>query len=323
MGDPVLGYALSSEEHGPISLVENATRAEAAGFSFACISDHFHPWTDMQGQSPFVWTVLGAIARETEALEIATGVTCPSARMHPALVAQAAATAACLLPGRFALGVGTGENLNEHVVGLRWPGVEERLEMLEEAVDVIRQLWTGEDVTVRGTYVTVDRARLYTLPDELPPILVAAAGPKAAETAGRIGDGLVSTAPDSELVSCFQGRGGEGRPVYGQLTVCWAEDEDEALETVLRWWPNAGLEGELGQELPTPAHFEQATATVRAEDLAKIIIHGPDPEPYHEAIAEFADAGFDHVYLHQVGPDQDGFFAFFEKHLAKAGARAL
>jgi coenzyme F420-dependent glucose-6-phosphate dehydrogenase len=320
---PRLGYALSSEEHAPDALVRNAVLAEQAGFSYAFVSDHFHPWTDTQGQSPFVWTVLGAIARETESLWLATGVTCPILRIHPALVAQAAATAAALLPRRFALGVGTGENLNEHVVGARWPAADERREMLEEAIEVMRLLWTGEDVTYRGRHVTVDRARIYTLPDEPPPVLVAAGGPQAAELAGRAGDGLVATAPDRELVKRFEQAGEDGqRPRYGQLTVCWAESADEALETARRWWPNAALEGELGQELPTPAHFEQAVATVRAEDLAEKVVHGPDPSPYREAIAAFADAGFDHVYLHQVGPDQEGFIDFFARELAPELARA-
>jgi G6PDH family F420-dependent oxidoreductase len=321
---PLLGYALSSEEHAPDALVRNAALAEQAGFSYAFISDHFHPWTDTQGQSPFVWTVLGAIARETESLRLATGVTCPIVRIHPALVAQAAATVAALLPGRFALGVGTGENLNEHVVGARWPGAGERREMLEEAIEVMRLLWTGEDVTFRGRHVTVDRARIYTLPHEPPAVLVAASGPQAAELAGRVGDGLVATAPDRELVEAFEQErhDGEERPRYGQLTVCWAESDEEALEIARRWWPNAGLEGELGQELPTPAHFEQAAATVRAEDLAEKVVHGPDPGPYREAIAAFADAGFDHVYLHQVGPDQQGFIDFFARELTPELARA-
>jgi G6PDH family F420-dependent oxidoreductase len=313
-----LGYALSSEEHAPDDLVRHAVRAEESGFSYAFISDHFHPWTDRQGQSPFVWIVIGAIARETETLRLATGVTCPTIRLHPAVVAQAAATAAALLSGRFSLGLGTGENLNEHVVGVRWPSAEERRELLEEAIEVIRLLWSGELVTHRGAHYTVDRARLYTLPDEPPPILVAAAGPEAAELAGRVGDGLVSTAPDGKLVDSFAEAGGRGKPRYGQLTVCWAESEDSALETAFDWWPNAALQGELGQELPLPAHFEQAAATVRAADVAETIVLGPDPEPYLRAIDEFADAGFDHVYLHQVGPDQKGFLRFFERELASA-----
>src|SRR6266480_606206 len=193
-----IGYALASEEHGPNDLVRNARAAEEAGFTFALISDHFHPWVDTQGQSPFVWSVIGAIAQATERLELGTGLTCPTTRIHPAIIAHAAATVAAMMPGRFFLGVGTGENLNEHVTGARWPLPWERLEMLEEAVDVIRKLWSGEEITHRGEHYTVEEARLYTLPDERPEIYVAASKPQAAELAGRIGDGLISTAPNEE-----------------------------------------------------------------------------------------------------------------------------
>ncbi len=315
---PELGYALSSEEHGPDALVRSAVLAEEVGFSFAVVSDHFHPWTDQQGESPFVWTVIGAIARETEALYLATGVTCPTMRLHPAVIAQAAATAGALMPGRFALGVGTGENLNEHVIGRRWPSAGERRQMLAEAVEVIRLLWSGELVSHHGNHYTVDRARLYTLPNELPPILFAAGGKQAAELAGRLGDGLVSTAADADLVRAFEQAGGTRHPRYGQLTVCWAETEDEAVETAHRWWPNVALRGALGQELALPVHYEQACAVVRREDVAETMVLGPDPAPYLDAVLEYADAGFDHVYLHQVGPDQQGFLRFFERELSPA-----
>ena len=315
---PELGYALSSEEQGPEALVRNAVMAEEAGFSFAVVSDHFHPWIDQQGESPFVWTVIGAIARATEALYLATGVTCPTMRVHPAVIAQAAATAGALMPGRFALGVGTGENLNEHVTGQRWPSAGERRQMLAEAVEVIRLLWSGELVSHRGNHYTVDRARLYTLPEELPPILFAAGGKKAAELAGQLGDGLVSTAPDGDLVQAFEQAGGTRHPRYGQLTVCWAATEDEGAETARRWWPNAALRGALGQELALPDHYEQACAVVRREDVAETVVHGPDAEAYLDAIREYAAAGFDHVYLHQVGPDQEGFLRFFERELSPA-----
>ena len=319
-----LGYALSSEEHTPRDLVRNAVAAEEAGFTFALISDHFHPWIDQQGQSPFVWSVIGAIANATEGLRLGTGVTCPTMRIHPAILAQAAATAASLMPGRFFFGIGTGENLNEHVLGLRWPPPEERLEMLEEAVEVIRELWKGEYTTHRGKHYTVSQARIYSLPDELPPIAIAAAAPKAAELAGRIGDAFISVAPEAELVGRFEAAGGAGKPTYGQLTVCWAESEDEAIETAHTWWPNAGLEGELSQELPLPRHFEQAVETLTPEQVAEVVVCGPDPEKHRAKIREFVDAGFDHVYIHQVGPDQEGFIRFCERELlagAAVGAR--
>jgi coenzyme F420-dependent glucose-6-phosphate dehydrogenase len=309
-----IGYTLSSEEHRPGDLVKFAAGAEAAGFRFALISDHFHPWTDAQGQSPFVWTVLGGVARATERLRVGTGVTCPTARIHPALVAHAAATVADMMPGRFFLGVGSGENLNEHILGDAWPPAGIRLRMLEEAVAIIRQLFTGDLVTHDGEYFTLHTARLYTLPEQPPPIMVAASGPMAAEVAGQIGDGLISTAPDSKVVDVYRRNGGQG-PRYGQLHVCYGRDESEAVETAHRQWINAAIGGELGQELPLPANFEQAGKTVRPEDVAEKVVCGPDPERHIAKIREYADAGFDHVYVHQIGADQDGFFRFYAEEV--------
>jgi G6PDH family F420-dependent oxidoreductase len=307
---PEIGYSLSSEEHRPRDLVRFAAAAEASGFRFALISDHFHPWTDAQGQSPFVWSVLGGIARATDHLRVGTGVTCPTTRVHPAIVAHAAATVADMLPGRFFLGVGSGENLNEHILGDAWPPAGIRLRMMEEAVAIIRELFTGDLVTHDGEYYTLHTARLYTLPEQPPPIMVAASGPKAAEVAGRIGDGLVSVAPNPEVVGQYRKHGGDG-PRYGQIHVCWAADEAQAVETAHRQWVNAAVPGELGQELPLPAHFEQAGKNVRPEDVAEIVVCGPDPERHRAEIAKYADAGFDHIYVHQVGPDQEGFFRFY------------
>ena len=310
-----IGYALSSEEFSPTALVRNAQRAEEAGFTFALISDHYHPWIDRQGQSAFVWGVIGGIAQVTERLHLGTGVTCPTFRMHPAIVAQAAATAATMMPGRFFLGVGTGENLNEHILGDRWPPHDVRLDMLEEAVEIIRLLWEGGTQTYRGDYYVVEDARVYTLPDELPAIVVAASGPKMAEAAGRFGDGLCSTAPEQELVERFTAAGGNGKPRYGQFAVCWAPDEATARRTAFEYWPNAGLTGELSQILPTPAHFEQAVQMVREEDVAEGIVCGPDPARHLEQIQRYIDAGFDHVYIHQIGPDQEGFCQFYAQEI--------
>jgi G6PDH family F420-dependent oxidoreductase len=315
-----LGYALSSEEHRPLDLIRHARQAEGHGFTFALISDHFHPWIDRQGQSPFVWSVAGGIAATTDALRLGTGVTCPTIRIHPAIVAQAAATAADMMPGRFFLGVGTGENLNEHVLGARWPSASERLEMLEEAVEVMRLLWRGETCSFEGKHYRVEDARIYTLPSDPIDVVVAASGPEAAELAGRVGDGLVSTSPDLELVEAFREAGGTG-PVYGQLTVCWADTEEEARRTALEWWPNGGLEGPLSQELPLPAHFEEAAAMVTEEDIAETVVCGPAAELHLEGIARFVDAGFDHVYVHQVGPDQEGFFEHYARDVLPAVAR--
>jgi coenzyme F420-dependent glucose-6-phosphate dehydrogenase len=309
------GYALSSEEHLPNDLVRYAQRAESAGFTFAAISDHYHPWVDQQGQSPFVWSVLGAIAHATTSLNLGTGVTCPTVRIHPAIIAQAAATVSAMMPGRFFLGVGSGENLNEHILGDHWPPAPVRQDMLAEAVAVIRQLWEGGYQSFDGTYYTVENARIYTLPEEPPGIIVAAAGPSAATLAAEVGDGLWTVSPDAELVQTFEQAGGSG-PRYGQVTLCWAADEDEAKKTAYDWWPNAGIGGELSQELPLPRHFQQAAQLVTPDDLAEKLPLGPDPERHVERIKEFVDAGYDHVYIHQIGPDQEGFFNFFEKELA-------
>jgi G6PDH family F420-dependent oxidoreductase len=322
-----LGYSLSSEEHAPTDLVRWARRAEETGFTFALISDHFHPWTDRQGNSPFVWSVLGAIANATERLRIGTGVTCPTMRIHPAIVAHAAATTAALMPDRFFLGVGTGENLNEHVLGQKWPPPDVRLEMLEEAIEVIRRLWEGGMRDHRGRYYTVENARLYTLPRRPPPLMVAASGTRAAQLAGRLGDGLIGTAPKAELLERFEQAGGGGKPRYGQVAVCWARTEAEARRTALEWWPNTALEGQLNVELPLPEHFEQATALVREEHVAENVVCGPDPERHLAQIRKFADAGYDHVYVHQIGPDQEGFFQFYAREimprLARGAAGAL
>jgi coenzyme F420-dependent glucose-6-phosphate dehydrogenase len=314
---PEIGYALSSEEHPPNDLVRYGRLAEEAGFGHALISDHYHPWVDKQGHSPFVWSVIGGLSQATERLRVGTGVTCPTIRTHPAIIAQAAATSAVMLPGRFSLGLGTGENLNEHILGDRWPSGEVRLEMLEEAIAVIQLLWQGGYQSHRGRYYTVEEARIYTLPDEPPPILVAAGKPEAAELAGRC-DGLISTSPEAELVEAFESGGGKGKPRYGQVTVCWAEDEEQAKRTAHEWWPNAAIEGDLAQELPLPRHFEQAAEMATADDVAELVVCGPDAEAHLAMISEFAEAGFDHVYVHQVGPDQEGFLDFYAREVIPA-----
>ncbi len=310
-----LGYALSSEEHGPNDLVRNAKAAEDAGFTFALISDHYHPWVDAQGQSPFVWSVIGGIAQATERLRLGTGVTCPTIRIHPAIIAQAAATSAVMMEGRFFLGVGTGEELNEHILGDRWPAPQVRLEMLEEAIEVMRLLWQGGYQSHAGKHFTVEQARIYTLPDEPPPIAVAAAQPKAAELGGRLGDAFVGVAPEAELIEEFEQAGGKGKPRYGQVTVCYAETEDQARKTALEVWPNAGLEGPLSQELAIPSHYEAAAKLLSEDDVAETVICGPDAERHLEAIREYEQAGYDHVYVHQVGRDQESFLRFYAEEI--------
>jgi G6PDH family F420-dependent oxidoreductase len=308
-----IGYTLSSEERGPSELVENAVAAENAGFEYALVSDHYHPWTTTQGESPFVWSTLGGVATATDSLQVGTGVTCPTVRIHPAILAQATATTAALFDGQFFFGVGTGENLNEHVLGDRWPPYDRRMEMLEEAVAVIRKLWTGENVTHYGDHYTVENARLFTLPEEPPPVYVSGTGPKSASAAGSFGDGLVSTAPKEKVVERYRAAG-DG-PTYGQLTVCYADSKDEARATAHEYWPNAAIGGELGQELPSPRHFEQAAEMVTEDDVADRVACGPDPDTHIDEIESFVDAGFDHVYVHQVGPEQEAFMEFYEREI--------
>ena len=318
--DVTVGYALSSEEHAPLDLVRNARLAEEYGFGYALISDHFHPWTERQGHASFVWSVIGGIAAQTQHLAIGTGVTCPTIRIHPAIIAHAAATAAAMLPERFFLGLGAGENLNEYVLGDRWPAVAERRRMLAEAIGIIRELWTGEEVSHQGEHVRVENARLYTRPESPPPIYVAASGELSAELAGRQGDGLIATGPDPELVKTFRAAGDRdstapAAPRYGQLTVCWARSEADARRTALEWWPTAALHGELSVELPLPAHYEQATMDVTEDQVAAQIVCGPESRAALEAIAANTSAGFDHVYIRQVGPDQAGFMRFYAEEI--------
>jgi coenzyme F420-dependent glucose-6-phosphate dehydrogenase len=318
-----LGFAISSEEHTPLDLVRWAERAEQVGFGFALISDHYHPWIDRQGHSPFVWGLIGAISQRTERLVLGTGVTAPIIRTHPAIIAQAAATAACLMPGRFFLGVGTGENLNEHILGDKWPPADTRLEMLEEAIEVMRLLWEGGQQSFEGNYYVVENARVYDLPDEPVQVMVAASGEKAAELAGRVGDGFIGTSAKKELVGAFDAAGGAGKPRYGQLSVCWAESEEEAVRTAHEWWPTAGMGGQLSTELALPSLFEAAAELVTPDQVKESIVCGPDAGPVREKLAEYEDAGYTHVYIHQIGPDQEGFFKFAERELLResVGAR--
>jgi G6PDH family F420-dependent oxidoreductase len=303
-----IGYFLSSEETAPRELVRQARMAEQAGFDGLWISDHFHPWNDQQGHSPFVWSVIGAIAEATSRVKLTTAVTCPTMRMHPAIVAQAAATSALLLEGRFALGLGTGEALNEHILGDRWPETEERLEMLEEAVEVIRTLWQGGMQSHRGRHYRVENARVYDLPEQAPPILISAFGPKATQLAARIGDGLCTVAPVEQAVDEFRQRAGADKLVAGAVKVCWGEDEKAARRTAHRLWPNDVLPGELSQILPTPAHFEQGSELVTEAMVAESITCGPDLERHAKAMREYEHAGFDELYVQQIGGEHERFF---------------
>jgi G6PDH family F420-dependent oxidoreductase len=304
------GYFLSTEEFGPADLIEQARMAEQAGFQALWISDHYHPWNDKQGQSPFVWSVIGALS-EAVSLPIETAVTCPTVRIHPAVVAQAAATSAVLTNGRFRLGVGTGEALNEHILGGAWPPTYIRLEMLEEAIQVMRRLFSGEEVNHRGPHYTVENARLYTVPDEPVPIDISGFGSKATSLASRVGDGYITMMPEESMVEQFRKGGGGTKPVSGGTKVCYGPDRDAAVRTVRKLWPNQLLPGEMGQILPSPRHFEQLEPLITEQMVRENTVCGDDVDEHVSALAAFTEAGFDRVYVNQIGPDQRGFFDFY------------
>ena len=308
------GYKLSAEGFGPKELVRQAKLAEASGFDFVDISDHYHPWLDSQGHSPFAWTVLGAIAASTESLRLVTGVTCPTVRYHPAIIAQAAATLAIVSEGRFTLGVGSGERLNEHVVGRGFPAVADRQAMLREALEIIRLLWQGGYQSYRGEWLDLEDARVFDLPDALPLIAVAAGGPDAAELAAELGDGMFGVDPDPELFGAYRGAGGTG-PAYGEVGLAWAETEDAAVTAAFETsrWSLTGWK--VMSELPNPVNFEAAAQVVKPEDVAEAMPCGPDAAKHLAAIREYEDVGYDHVVLANNGPDPDGFMDFFAREL--------
>jgi G6PDH family F420-dependent oxidoreductase len=295
-----VGYFLSAEEYTPDQLVEQAVLAEEAGFDALWISDHFHPWNDAQGQSPFVWSVIGAISQRC-GLPLTTAVTCPIMRLSPVIVAQAAATAAVMLGGRFRLGVGTGEALNEHILGDVWPVAGVRGAMLEEAVGLIRQLWQGDFVDHHGRYFTAEQARIYTLPEEPPEIHLSGFGPESTRLAAEIGDGYITTSPDPELPQLFRELSG-GKPVSGGFKVAYAPTADEGADHAHRLWANSGLPGELAQVLPSPRHFEQASTLVTEEMTRESVVCGADPKRHRAAFDLYLSTGFDEIYVGDMGP---------------------
>jgi len=313
------GYTLMCEQTGPKQLVADAQRAEDAGFDFAVISDHYFPWLDEQGHSPYAWSVLGAVAHATERLGLMTYVTCPIRRYHPAVVAQKAATIQLLSDGRFTLGLGAGENLNEHVVGGGWPLAKVRHEMLTEAVEIIRALFDGGYVDYRGKHFDVEAAKLWDLPEEAPPIGLAVSGPSSCELAGRLADVVVAVEPDADLLAQFDQAGGAGKPRVGQVPLCYDTDETAARQRAheqFRWfaggWP-------VNAELPGPPSFDAASQFATEDDVAEQIACGPDVDRHVASIKEFVDAGFTHVALVQVGGgQQDEFNQWAEAKLLPA-----
>lgn len=310
-----VGFKLFAEAFGPRELVDQAIRAEQAGFDFVEISDHFHPWLYSHGHSPFVWSVLGSIAERTDHIGLITGVTCPTIRVHPAIVAQAAATTALLSEGRFTLGVGSGERLNEHVVGKGWPNAARRHEMLREAIQIIRLLWSGGYHSYDGRYLTLEDAQVFDLPEEPPRIIVAAGGEQAALLAAKEGDGLFCTEPSKALTRVYQDTGGNG-PRYAEVPLAWATNEGDAMDSARELFRFALTGWKVQSELPNPINFEAATALISRDAMRDVFACGPDPDKHMQVVRDFATAGFDHLCLVNAGPDPEGFFDFFEQELS-------
>ncbi|MBX6357624.1 MAG: TIGR03557 family F420-dependent LLM class oxidoreductase [Micromonosporaceae bacterium] len=315
-----IGYTLSCEEFSPAALLEQARMAEQAGFEGFWISDHYHPWLDAQGHSAFVWSMVGALSQVSR-LPVTTAVTCPTVRIHPAVVAQAAATSAVLHEGRFVLGVGSGEALNEHIFGGPWPGAQVRQEMLEEAVEVMRKLWAGGFVDHRGRHYTVENARVYTLPEQAPKVYVSGFGRRSVDLAARIGDGYISTKPDADLVRRFRERGGGQKPAQAGFKACYAASAEDAARIAHQRWRNEALPGELSQVLPSPRHFEQASQLVTPQMLTEQYALGPDPQRHLAMIEQFAEAGYDELYVANIGPHHREFFELYSRQVLPALAR--
>jgi G6PDH family F420-dependent oxidoreductase len=311
-----IGFKLFAEGFDPKEIVRQAVRAEEVGFDFVEVSDHFHPWLEEQGHSGFAWSMLASIAAQTETLGLATGVTCPFVRYHPAIIAQAAATTQILSDGRFSLGVGAGERLSEHIVGRGWPEVGNRHRMFRESLEMIRELWQGGYRSYRGDFLELHDARVFDLPDELPPVIVAAGGPQSARIAAELGDGIFTTDPDAALVQAFEQAGGSG-PRYTEVPLAYATDADAGAASAHALFRFGLLDWKVLPELQNPANFASATAFITKDAVAEAFACGPDVEQHVEAARPFVDAGLDHLALINAGPDMDGFFTFFENELAE------
>jgi G6PDH family F420-dependent oxidoreductase len=301
-----VGYTLMCEQTGPKELVDYAVRAERAGFDLAVISDHYNPWLESQGHSPYAWSVLGAVSHATTTMDLMSFVTCPTRRYHPAVVAQKAATMGLLSDGRFTLGLGSGENLNEHITGA-WPHVQQRHDMFDEALQIIRGLLDGERISFSGEYFDVPEARLWDLPPQRVPIGVAVSGKASAQLAAEYADAVVAVEPDDHVLDLYANAGGTG-PRYGQVAICWGPDEEACLKTVHDQWRWSGLGWKVNAELPEPASFASATQFVRPEDVAETVPCGPDVDRHVAAVKTFVDAGFTHVALVQVGAESQPAF---------------
>jgi G6PDH family F420-dependent oxidoreductase len=311
-----IGYTAMCEQTPVTQLVTDLAAAEQAGFEFSVMSDHYFPWLEEQGHSGYAWSVLGAATQATRTLPLMTFVTCPTFRYHPAVVAQKAATMGVLSGGRFSLGLGAGENLNEHVVGGGWPKTPVRHERLAEAVDIIGALFRGGFVDYRGRHFTVSRAKLYDLPEPPPPIGIAVSGPDSARLAGEHADCMISTEPDPELVAAFRDAGGAGKPVYGQVPVAYHTDENAARALARKLWCWGVLGWQTMAELPEPKSFSSAAESVSEDDVAEKIPCGPDTQRHVAAVKQFADAGFTHIALVQVGAHmQQGFLDWAQREL--------
>ena len=310
-----IGYKLASEAFGPQEMIRQAVRAEQAGFDFVEMSDHYHPWLDVQGHSSFTWSVLGAIAAKTSSLGLATGVTCPTVRYHPAIIAQAAATMALVSDGRFTLGVGAGERLNEHVVGQGFPSVRGRHERLREALEIIRLLWQGGYQSYEGKHLQLEDARVFDLPPTPPVIAVAASGKSSATMAAELGDGLFATEPKASIVEHYREAGGKG-PRYAEVPLAWAADEEQAVRAARETSRWAVTGWKVMSELPNPVNFDAATSWVEDHHIRHQFSVGPDPEVHLDKVRPYVEAGYDHIVLQNAGPDPDGFLDFFTGELA-------
>jgi G6PDH family F420-dependent oxidoreductase len=310
-----IGYWLASEQFGPADLLDQARRARDAGFQSLAISDHFHPWNDAQGNSPFVWAMIGALSCATPELPIATMVTCPIQRIHPVILAQAAATAMLLTGGNFVFGIGTGENLNEHVTGDPWPPAQERIDRLEEAIDLMRVLWDGETVDYEGAYYRAVNARIYSLPDVPPPVFVSGLAPLSTALAAQIGDGYVTMKPD--LLKTYRDAGGTG-PTQTGVRACFDTDERRAVTTAYRLWGMELNPGQLNHELAMSSMISDVQSLIPEEKVGEEFPCGPDPERHIEALRQRADAGFDECFVQQIGDDMDGFFELYAHEVLPA-----